>query len=88
MRGEVSSEWHDSEREFTLDIRIPVNSTAKVCVPRLGVEDCSIREAGLPIWYEGELLDGVEGVTAAHETDESIVFEVGSGSYSFRMRKN
>ena len=87
VRGTIFSQWHYQEDEFTLKVSIPVNSTAKICVPKIGFKHVTITENNILIWEKGKLLEGVEGIFAAAETDDYVTFETGSGSYRFQWRK-
>ena len=87
VRGTIFSQWHYQEDEFSLEVSIPVNSTAKICVPKIGFKHVTITENNILIWEKGKLLEGVEGIFAAAETDDYVTFETGSGSYRFQWRK-
>ncbi|MBW2084220.1 MAG: family 78 glycoside hydrolase catalytic domain, partial [Deltaproteobacteria bacterium] len=39
VRGEVKSNWTRNSNEFCLDVSIPVNSQAKVSIPKMGLEN-------------------------------------------------
>jgi len=62
---------------------LPVNTQAKVSVPKMNLGDVTIKESGKTVWENGSYIEGVVGITGASENDEHITFEVGSGSYSF-----
>jgi alpha-L-rhamnosidase len=87
VRGTVFSHWCKREDTFTLEVVIPVNSIAKVGVPKMGFKDIAITENNILIWNKNKFLNGVEGIYAADETDDYVIFETGSGSYCFQLRK-
>lgn len=87
LRGTVSSSWTHSPGIISLDVVIPVNSDAKVVVPKpVEMTDVVLREGERPVWEKGTFVPGVPGVTGASQAkDGSITLEVGSGQYSFRL---
>ena len=86
IRGTVSSSWTHSPGEITLDVIIPVNSDAKVVIPKEGeMTDVTIREGDRIVWQNGQFAPGDPGVTAAIAAGGSFTFDVGSGQYKFRL---
>jgi len=85
VRGTVAVDWKRGERSLEMSVTIPVNSTAKVCVPKIGLADVTVAEGGQPVWQNGEFAHGVAGITAGRETDKYIELEVGSGAYAFQL---
>ncbi|SDU81212.1 family 78 glycoside hydrolase catalytic domain [Jiangella alkaliphila] len=73
--GEVVSSWQQRNRLFELDVQVPVGSTARVLVPVFGDPDDPRWQ---PIASPGARFAGIEG--------DRAVFEVGSGSWTFRSR--
>jgi alpha-L-rhamnosidase len=65
--GKVSSNWVRDHDTFTLDVTVPVGSTATVLVPV--AEGASVSEQG--------------GATYVETSDGYATFEVGSGDYTF-----
>ena len=63
--------------KFTLDVTIPVNTTATVLVPA-GREQ-SLTESGKPI-------EQAEGVSAWCKVGDIAVLEIGSGTYHFESQ--
>ena len=86
IRGTVSSSWTRSPGEITLDVAVPVNSDAKVVVPK---EDemtaVTVREGDRVVWENGQFVPGDPGVTGASAAHGNFTFEVGSGHYAFRL---
>jgi len=85
VRGVVSAGWEKAERSLTLEATIPVNSEAKVSVPKMGLDNVSVEESGKVIWKDGSYVGGVAGITSGSESDDCITFDIGSGSYSFKL---
>lgn len=87
VRGTVSSSWTHSAGVVTLDLAIPVNSDAKVVLPKEeGLTDVVVREGDRVIWEKGHFIPGAAGITGATQgKDGSVTFEVGSGHYFFRL---
>jgi len=85
VRGIVSSHWKRKGRAITLDVVIPVNSTARVSVPKAGLQDVLVTESGRTIWEAGNFVQAVSGIAVGSETDDGVTFDVGSGSYAFQL---
>ena len=83
--GMVSSSWQKTVDGIELAVEIPVNARAKVSVPKLGRSKVMVSEGGSPVWRDGAFVPGVAGVTGATESDESVTFYAGSGSYRFEL---
>ena len=82
VRGMVSSSWKKGENSITLEVTIPVNSEAKVSVPRIGLQNVTVEESGKVIWKDGSYVSGVAGIADGNENADYVTFDVGSGSYS------
>jgi alpha-L-rhamnosidase len=87
VRGAVSSAWNHSPGVVTLDVTIPANSQARVVIPKEAeATEVVVREGQEVVWEKGHYVPGVPGVTgASQEKNGSIVVEVGSGQYSFKL---
>jgi alpha-L-rhamnosidase len=85
QRGKVSSSWRIGGGEFFLEVSIPVNSHGTVAIPSIGMENPVIEESGVIVWREGAFAEGVPGISKGESADDCIVFQVGSGTYSFRL---
>jgi alpha-L-rhamnosidase len=67
-------------------VTIPVNTTAQISVPKIGLGDVSLTEGGHVVWQEAAFNPGVAGIADGHDTGDAITFNVGSGSYAFQLR--
>ncbi|NQU21640.1 MAG: hypothetical protein HQ567_10180, partial [Candidatus Nealsonbacteria bacterium] len=85
VRGIISSSWRRTKDSFVLKIEIPVNSTAKVCVPTLGLKEFAVTEGGKAIWKNDLYIDGVAGVADARRDVDWVTFDIGSGRYCFKL---
>lgn len=74
IRGKIVSDWKVAKGRIQLRVIVPPNTVATVRVPGCRVEEVS--EGRTPASKAG-------GVTAARETKDGAVFEVGSGEYEF-----
>jgi len=83
VRGLVSSSWEKTADSVTLKVTIPVNSEAKISVPKTGLKSVMITESAKPIWKNGKFLKRTSGITSGTETKDYVTFETGSGSYKF-----
>ena len=74
----------------TLDVTIPVSTTASVRVPSVGIPDGSldIFEGVIKVWdAKSGYVAGVAGITGATKAADGVVFEVKSGSYVFGTKE-
>ena len=72
--GDISSEWETTDNGLTLDVSVPVGTTAQVQIP--AGSEWAVSEGGA-------LLADVDGVTDVVTTDGLVTVSVGSGHYSF-----
>lgn len=77
LRGEIGSSWTKDKGQLQWKIRIPANSKARVYLP--AKELSAITESG-------KKLDRVAGVRHLETQQDSIVLEVGSGEYDFKIK--
>jgi hypothetical protein len=67
-------------------VTIPVNSDAQVVIPtEAQMTDVVIREGDRVVWEKDRYVSGDPGVTGATWEGRTVVFQVGSGNYSFRL---
>ncbi len=83
VRGAISAGWRRDNGTFELDAAVPPNTRASIRVPKLGEADPMVAEGGVTVWSRGEPAGSHPGITGARQTDEAVVFDVGSGDYSF-----
>jgi alpha-L-rhamnosidase len=81
--GRIATHWQRDGDEVTLTAEIPANSTATIAVPTLG-NDVTITESGQTVWENGKFIEGVPGIKSAKKDGDWIVFETGSGVYTFK----
>ena len=74
IHGRISSHWRIDDRQLTLEVSVPANTTAEVRLPVS--TSASVRESGTP------LTDAV-GVASVNTVSDETIIQVGSGSYSF-----
>ena len=74
MYGRVASGWEIAEGKLTLRIEVPANTTATVQLPKAKLHEVS--EGGMP-------LGGRTDITGARQMGDTVVLEVGSGTYVF-----
>ena len=85
VRGLVSSHWERKGNSLSLRVVIPVNTSAKVSVPKIGLKKGVVKEGTRAIWKDGKFVKGASGITAGSESEKYVTFDVGSGSYVFRI---
>lgn len=86
VRGTVSSSWTHAPSAITLEVVIPVNSDAKIVIPKEEeMTDVVVREGEHVVWEKGSFLAGAPGINSASQKNGLVTFEVGSGHYSFRL---
>jgi alpha-L-rhamnosidase len=85
VKGLVSSSWKKTDDSLILEVTIPVNSVAKVSVPKIGLRNVNVTESDKTIWKNGRFIKGISGITAGSQTDDYVTFVTGSGSYLFKL---
>lgn len=88
VRGLVSSHWKKTEGSVVLEVTIPVNSEAEVSVPKIGLKQVMVTESDKSVWENDRFVKNACGVTTGRETDDYVVFDIGSGAYKFRLQAN
>jgi len=86
IRGTVSSSWRLEGNSLILEVSIPVNSRGEIHVPDLGLENPVVTESGKVVWRKGVYVKNSSGVISGRREKGYIVFEIGSGSYSFQIK--
>ena len=86
VRGDVTSSWTHEPGVTTLQVDVPVNSTATVSIPKdVEIAEITVHEGDRTVWEKGRFVEGTPGVTAGKFAHNQVIFEVGSGHYSFRV---
>jgi alpha-L-rhamnosidase len=78
IRGMIASAWRKDGDTLHMNITIPVNSRGSIHIPS---SDGIVTENGQVI-RDGE----TRGLLSAHRDGDCVVFEMGSGTYSFQSR--
>jgi alpha-L-rhamnosidase len=80
VRGRISTRWRRTDGAFELDLTVPPTAVGRVLVPATSAS--AVAEIG-----SGTVLaaERAPGVTLRGAEGDRIVFEVGSGTYSFRV---
>jgi alpha-L-rhamnosidase len=86
VRGIISSGWKKPDNSLTLDVTIPVNATASVSVPVIGLKNATITEGGKVVWKDGTYVEGVAGITGGKLEAGYVAFDTGSGDYQFKIQ--
>ena len=74
IHGEIATAWKREGSRLMLDVMVPVNTTATVCVPASNI--AGITEGGKPVGLTGD-------VKLLRQENGGFDFEVGSGFYKF-----
>jgi alpha-L-rhamnosidase len=86
VRGDVTSSWTHEPGVTTLQVDVPVNSTATVSIPKdVEIAEITVHEGDRTVWEKGRFVEGTPGVSAGKFAHNQVIFEVGSGHYSFRV---
>jgi alpha-L-rhamnosidase len=86
VRGDVTSSWTHEPGVITLQVDVPVNSTASVAIPEDNeMTEVTVHEGDRTVWDNGRFVEGTPGVTAGKMGNRRVSFEVGSGHYDFRL---
>jgi alpha-L-rhamnosidase len=83
IRGLVSSSWRKQDNALRLDVTLPVNSIGKICLPSAGLKNPLVKENGKVIYRKGSFVPGVAGITGGKQEEDYLIFDAGSGDYSF-----
>ncbi|MHC4253303.1 MAG: alpha-L-rhamnosidase C-terminal domain-containing protein, partial [Planctomycetota bacterium] len=83
--GTISVDWEKRDGSFTMKATVPVNATAEIHLPKLGMNDVTISESGTVLWQSGTVAESIPGIVDVSESDEAVVLNVGSGSYVFEL---
>ncbi len=88
IRGTVATSWVDAPGMVSLDVTIPANSDAEIVIPlehQMTMQEVTVRESGRGVWQDGHYTPGDPGIKSARAENGTIIFETGSGQYTFRL---
>ncbi|MEM2889239.1 MAG: family 78 glycoside hydrolase catalytic domain [Candidatus Bathyarchaeia archaeon] len=88
IRGLVVSKLHKSEESLTLEVTIPTNSTGEVHVPTIALKNPVITEGEGPVWKDENFVQTVQGIKSAKRVGDYVVFQVESGTYTFKVMRS
>ena len=77
ISGSIRSDWEFKAEGLALKVSVPVNVQAKLYLPAASLE--AVTEGGLPA-------DQAEGLQFVSQEDGYVLFEAGSGDYSFLVK--
>lgn len=83
--GTLRSTWKKESGLFTLDLRIPANTTATVYIPVLEGARMELYEGGKVLVKDGAETPAIKGVELKSVSEEHITVDVTSGSYRFEL---
>jgi alpha-L-rhamnosidase len=82
-RGDVGCRWSRTEGSVSVEVTIPVGSTAEIVIPKFNLRNVRVTEGGQSIFENGSFIEGVAGITGAQDKDGTIRITAGSGRYAF-----
>ncbi len=86
VRGTVSCSWSRTPGSVTVEATVPVNSDAKVILPKSEeLSEITVQEGDRVIWEKGHAVPGAPGVAAVSEGRREITVDIGSGHYLFKI---
>jgi alpha-L-rhamnosidase len=85
VNGLVGVNWKKADRSLTMDVTLPPNSSGKVSIPKMQMNNVTITESDNILWKNGSYVGNVVGITDGYEIEDFITFDVGSGSYAFQI---
>ena len=74
IHGHISAAWKRAGNRLSLEVVVPANTTATVCVPANGLAN---------VTESGKSVQDAEGVKFLRQENDKVVVEVGSGTYKF-----
>ncbi|MBP8305256.1 MAG: family 78 glycoside hydrolase catalytic domain, partial [Phycisphaerae bacterium] len=78
LYGRIVSSWTRQDRDRTVEVQVPANTTATVRLPHAWIGQ--VTESGRP-------LDQADGVSSASQVRDGVAVEIGSGQYAFQYRE-
>jgi len=74
--GRIRSAWRREAGSLTLEVEVPVNTTATITLPAM---------TGVAVTESGQALENAEGIMSVTREDTQVTCTVGSGSYRFQV---
>ncbi len=68
-----------------MKVTIPVNTTAKISVPTMGLGNIKVTESNVLVFKRTRFYPGAAGIVSGGISGDYVTFEVGSGDYSFTL---
>jgi len=85
LHGPLRSAWRREANTLQLDVTIPPNSLARVCVPTGGQANARVFEGETTLLRDGRTEETVDGLRfESFDTEGYAVFTAAAGSYTFR----
>jgi alpha-L-rhamnosidase len=81
--GTISCNWYRTDSGLKISITIPPNTWSTLRLPVHGMISPEISESGKVIFSNGVPADLPEGLKFTGTEEDVVIFEAGSGSYSF-----
>jgi alpha-L-rhamnosidase len=78
LYGTITSSWKKKQGGLILEIKVPANTTATVHLPS---------NDGATIMEDGKKIANLKGIKVLESKGNNVVYEVGSGSFSFFISK-
>ena len=85
VRGMIAAGWEKQGTSLIVDVTIPANCSATVCLPTSGREPVTVHEGGKMVWSGTAHIEAVAGISGARVKGDRLELEVGSGAYNFRV---
>jgi len=85
IRGLIVSKWWREDNSLTLEVTIPVNSRGEVYIPLIALKNPVIKEGEKVIWKDDKFVQEIPEITFIKKEENHIIFNIGSGSYVFRV---
>jgi alpha-L-rhamnosidase len=76
INGRIATSWKIDANQLNLEVTVPVNTVATVCMPVTGGVATTVTESGKPV-------EQVKDIKFLRTENGKAVFEVGSGTYRF-----
>lgn len=83
--GQIASAWRRAGTGYELRVTIPPGSRATIHLPLLKLSDPALLESGKPLFLDRKTQSNVPGISSVHVFEDTVVCDVGSGSYVFTM---